>query len=134
MYNAIDTTQIDRLPKRDENPANAAFFIIFILVGSIFAVSLFVGVVFDNFIRLRDDILGISQLTTKQKRWIKLKKTIMETRPVRFPLPPSMRIHRRICCLKQSTLNKIFPPKDKEQSNSENDEAHPILYNTNLKR
>jgi hypothetical protein len=39
----------DKGPKKDANPANAFFFVVFILIGSFFFLNFFVGVIFLNF-------------------------------------------------------------------------------------
>lgn len=48
----------------------AIFFMMFIIIGSFFFISLFVGVVFDNFVKLRDEEMGLGMLTSKQKLWV----------------------------------------------------------------
>ena len=45
MYAAIDAQGVGLQPRRDANPGRAIFFIVFLLVGSFFVLSLFVGVV-----------------------------------------------------------------------------------------
>ena len=90
MYSAVDVTEVDQLPRRDASQSNAIFFIIFILIGNFFLISLFVGITFDNFIQLRDEQLGVGLLSDLQKRWIALKQNIINTHPATMPLPPSL--------------------------------------------
>ena len=45
MQRAVDATDVDQNPIQNANPGNAIFFVIFIVVGSFFLVSLFVGVI-----------------------------------------------------------------------------------------
>ena len=49
MYNGVDGIGIDRQPKRDINWGWVFYFIGFIIVGHMFILNLFVGVVIDNF-------------------------------------------------------------------------------------
>lgn len=46
MYQAIDITLRDNGPKKENAPAQSAFFIIFILIGSFFFLNFFIGVLF----------------------------------------------------------------------------------------
>ena len=43
MYVAVDTTKRDNGPAYENSPANSAFFIIFILIGSFFFLNFFLS-------------------------------------------------------------------------------------------
>lgn len=90
MYHAVDATEIDDLPQKDATKMSALFFIVFILVGSFFLISLFVGIIFDNFVKLRDEATGVGMLTAEQKCWVNLQSKIIAARPMALPLPPSL--------------------------------------------
>ena len=49
MYSGIDGIGIDKQPKRDSSWGWVFYFIGFIIVGHMFILNLFVGVVIDNF-------------------------------------------------------------------------------------
>lgn len=48
-YAAVDSTEVDMQPIRDNVVSRVWFFILFMLVGAYLVVNLFVGVVVDNF-------------------------------------------------------------------------------------
>ena len=49
MWNAVDATQVHQVPRRNEQPAFVFFFCFFMIVGSLFILNLFVGVVINTF-------------------------------------------------------------------------------------
>lgn len=49
MYYGCDTVGIDMQPKQDNNPNMAIFFLCFMIVGALFVMNMFVGVVVDTF-------------------------------------------------------------------------------------
>ena len=49
MWCGIDAVGIDQQPLRDHNPWYSLYFISFLIVGNMFLINLFVGVVIDNF-------------------------------------------------------------------------------------
>ena len=64
MYAGIDSTEIGYQPKENSNPAFALYFISYMIVGSLFVMNLFVGVVIDNFNQIKDkeDFGGIQMI------------------------------------------------------------------------
>jgi len=58
MYNGIDVAGIDMQPKVNNMPLNSLFFVSFIIIGNIFLLNLFVGIVIDKFSRLKDRMKG----------------------------------------------------------------------------
>lgn len=65
MWNGIDSTGIDLAPKRDNNLWYALYFISFIIVGNMFLLNLFVGVVIDNFNQMKEKLGGYFWLTSQ---------------------------------------------------------------------
>lgn len=63
MYVAIDSRGIDLHPKENSTPFAALFFTSFIIIGNIFILNLFVGVVIDKFNHLRDKMYGYLLMT-----------------------------------------------------------------------
>lgn len=70
MYSAIDSRGIDLQPRRNHNPLVSMFFISFIIIGNIFILNLFVGIVIDKFNRLKDKMNGFALMTKDQRDWI----------------------------------------------------------------
>jgi hypothetical protein len=69
MYNGIDARGIDLQPKENHNIYFALFFIIFMVIGSMLIFNLFVGVVIDNFNKIKtNEELGNIFVTESQKK------------------------------------------------------------------
>lgn len=63
MFAGVDSTGIDSQPKRDNKLFAILFFVGFMIVGSQFILNLFVGVVIDNFNKIKEKELGNIFLT-----------------------------------------------------------------------
>ena len=63
MFAGVDSTGIDSQPKRDSKLFSIVFFVGFMIVGSQFILNLFVGVVIDNFNKIKEKELGNIFLT-----------------------------------------------------------------------
>lgn len=62
-------------PKKDNNPMIALYFVVFMVFGSQFILNLFVGVIMDNFNKIKDqEELGSIFVTDDQKAWIDAHK------------------------------------------------------------
>lgn len=71
MYTAVDARGPHKLPHRDENKYWSLFFIVFIIFGSFFILNLCVGVIIENFNRLKLNNGGDHLLMTPaQKKWV----------------------------------------------------------------
>lgn len=78
MYDGIDSRGIHLQPKKNNNVAIALFFIAFMVVGSMLIFNLFVGVVIDNFNKIKtNEELGNMFVTESQKKWIEIQRIIM---------------------------------------------------------
>jgi hypothetical protein len=53
----------------EAHPEVALFFYAFVIIGGFFAVNLFVGVVVDQFGRMKDEFEGSALLTKDQQQW-----------------------------------------------------------------
>jgi hypothetical protein len=72
MYNGIDARGVDLQPKKNYNPIfSIIFFCGFMVVGSQFILNLFVGVIIDNFNKIKViSETGGALLTSTQREWI----------------------------------------------------------------
>ena len=78
MNNGIDATEIDKQPIENYSIGFAIFFIAFMVVGSMLILNLFVGVVIDNFNKIKtNEELGNMFVTESQKKWIEIQRIIM---------------------------------------------------------
>ncbi|KAL7552270.1 hypothetical protein ACHAWF_016556 [Thalassiosira exigua] len=80
MYAAIDNRGIDMQPVRDNNRLWALFFVVFLVLGAFFILELFVGVIIENFSRLRE-IKGQGLMTDAQRQWASTQQFVMKIRP-----------------------------------------------------
>ncbi|KAF9585747.1 calcium channel protein [Lunasporangiospora selenospora] len=76
----------------EPNRFNSFFFIIFMLIGSIVFVQIFIGVILETFKTWN----GISLLTVEQRRWIDLRRQLRLIKPTATPDRPKNKI-RAIC-------------------------------------
>jgi len=74
MYAAMDARGIDLQPRKNNNMLVSLFFISFIIIGNIFILKLFVGIVIDKFYRLKDKTLGFILMTRHQREWIEQER------------------------------------------------------------
>lgn len=54
MKQGMDATDVDMQPQRDSNYYMTLFFVAFMIIGSLFIMNLFVGVVIDNFNKIKE--------------------------------------------------------------------------------
>merc|ERR1711871_1839604 len=85
-YAAVDNMGKDMQHKRDANKYVIIFFVLFMLIGAFFVMELFVGVVIDNFNRLKDK--GSPFMTESQEEWAKTQAFIMKIKPEKRIHPP----------------------------------------------
>ena len=64
------------------------YFISFIIVGNIFIMNIFVGVVIDKFNRLKDRMCGYALMTRDQKEWVEQEKQMIRLDLQREKNPP----------------------------------------------
>ena len=78
MYQAIDTTKKDNGPKYLDSPAQAGFFIVFIIIGSFFFLTFFTGVLFLQYTKA----VGRDQkgFDAEQLNWLELQKLIVSAK------------------------------------------------------
>ncbi|CAM9381269.1 unnamed protein product [Choristocarpus tenellus] len=89
MYAAVDATEEDMQPKRDHNLLRVWFFMLFMLVGSYLVMNLFVGVIIDNFNKMKSKAEGGGVLVTEeQQSWIKTQQMTHRLKPLKRMISP----------------------------------------------
>ena len=81
MYRGMDTYAIDEAPRRDASKWAAAYFIMWIFVGALFISNLFVGVVVDNFTKIKEQEQGTALLLDGQREWIDTMMRATKVKP-----------------------------------------------------
>ena len=70
MWNGVDSTAVDQQPVQKNTIWWVFFFIAFIVVGSLFILNLFVGVVINMFSSEKDKLSKNHLLTRQQQEWV----------------------------------------------------------------
>eukprot|EP01062_Namystynia_karyoxenos_P073522 TRINITY_DN70322_c0_g1_i1.p1 TRINITY_DN70322_c0_g1~~TRINITY_DN70322_c0_g1_i1.p1 ORF type:complete len:1870 (+),score=560.89 TRINITY_DN70322_c0_g1_i1:129-5738(+) len=119
MYAAIDSRGLDergyrRNPKVDANPQYLLFFMAFMIVGGIFAINLFVGVLTSEFASAKEQKMQehSAGLEGEELVWIRLLEAAKQLKPdphPRLPHGPGPRffvVFRQLCfrCIKTNTF------------------------------
>ena len=75
MNNGIDSVGINTQPQKNNQEWLVIYFVAFMIVGSQFIINLFVGVVIDNFINIKEkEELGNMLVTEHQRSWIEIQR------------------------------------------------------------
>ena len=89
MYNGVDSRDsVDLQPNRNYRPAISLYFISFVLIGNLFILNLFVGIVIDKFNRLKDRMCGYSLMTSHQREWIETESATVRLNLLKKEDPP----------------------------------------------
>ena len=88
MYSVVDTAGINQPPIRENKPFAAALFIVMILTCSFLMFNVFVGVVIDNFNKMKDRQEGMDLLTDSQRKWRQTMLHTMQMDPMTVLRPP----------------------------------------------
>jgi hypothetical protein len=64
MWNAVDASKIDHLPIKNNRQYSVFFFILFMIVGSLFILNMFVGIVINVFNKEKE-ALQLNHLLTE---------------------------------------------------------------------
>ena len=70
MWHGIDATQIFQQPVRDTSPEMAMFFIVFLVIGTLIILNLFVAIVIDTFFQEKEKLAKAQDLTQIQHEYI----------------------------------------------------------------
>jgi voltage-dependent calcium channel L type alpha-1D len=89
MYAMVDANGIDMQPIRDNSIVWIYFCIFFMMIGSYLALNLFVGVVIDNFNKMKAQFDGnLAYLTPEQQEWMKTQEIARRLRPQKKRIRP----------------------------------------------
>lgn len=96
MHAGMDATDIDMQPRVNNSPIWALFFIMYMIFGSFFLTQLFVGVVIDNFNKLKREGGHDVLLTSSQREWVRMHQSLVMIHPKPKIVPPKSGL-RRVC-------------------------------------
>nr|XP_054492129.1 sodium channel protein type 2 subunit alpha-like isoform X7 [Agelaius phoeniceus] len=87
MYPAVDSTEVKKQPKYEENLYMYLYFVAFIVFGSFFTLNLFIGVIIDNFNQQKKKLGGQDIfMTEEQKKYYNAMKKLGSKKPQK-PIP-----------------------------------------------
>ncbi|KAG7393024.1 hypothetical protein PHYPSEUDO_013512 [Phytophthora pseudosyringae] len=91
-FAAMDIAGVGKQPVTDASSQAAIFFVLYIYVGSLFVIRLFVGVLVEQFQRNN----GTEILTESQKSWVDLEKFILLLKPLKSIPRPRLTIQAKM--------------------------------------
>lgn len=74
MFNGVDTRGKGFTQDYNNRTYLSLYFLSFIIIGKIFIMNLFVGIVIDKYNRLKEKMKGYSIMTKDQREWIESEK------------------------------------------------------------
>ena len=83
MWDAVDTTEIYQVPRRNNNPGYILFFMFFMIVLSLFILNLFVGVVINTFNIEKEKLSNNKLLTELQSEYCEVLIKCFTTNPIK---------------------------------------------------
>ena len=89
MYQGIDAVEVDMAPRRDAAVGSGLFFVLWIVVGGMFVLNLFVGVIVDTYTDVKEEDEGTKTMTDDQRQWRQIMAQSMSIQPVRKTPPPT---------------------------------------------
>uniref|UniRef100_K3WQ22 Ion transport domain-containing protein n=1 Tax=Globisporangium ultimum (strain ATCC 200006 / CBS 805.95 / DAOM BR144) TaxID=431595 RepID=K3WQ22_GLOUD len=102
MLAGVDATEIDMQPIPNYREGWTLFFIAFILVGTFFVMQLFVGVVIENFNKMKEKLDGTYLLSNTQREWLIINDSMLNLRPMRKMKAPQNKTRRVLFYLARS--------------------------------
>lgn len=96
MLASVDATEIGMQPVPNAHEAWTLFFITFIFFGSFFIIQLFIGVVIENFNKMKEKLDGTILLSGSQREWLMISTAIFNLRPLRKQKTPRATL-RKLC-------------------------------------
>ncbi len=88
MYAAIDATVPGRAPQRNASRAQGLFMVAWVLVGGMFLLNVFVGVIVDQFAYIKRVEDGLYMINEDQQEWVDAMANLLSLKPRRYPPEP----------------------------------------------
>eukprot|EP00127_Corallochytrium_limacisporum_P001923 Clim_evm78s88 gene=Clim_evmTU78s88 len=87
MSDATSARGIGYQPEENSNRAAYVYFVVFIIVGSFFTLNLFIGVIIDEFAKIKEECDGNALVSKEQKEWFGMMKHHLDNRREQGRLP-----------------------------------------------
>lgn len=108
MLASVDATAIDMQPIPNYREGWTLFFIAFIFLGSFFIIQLFIGVVIENFNKMKEKFDGTYMLSGSQREWLMISEAIFNLRPERKHRVPRDKYRRCFFRIAKSSELETF--------------------------
>jgi uncharacterized protein YjbI with pentapeptide repeats len=102
MYMMMAATEPGHAPVRNDYSPAAFFSILWMFVGSFFALNLFVGVICDSFNKIKRETHQSATMTQEQQQWVDTMRAAAKLKPSSGARPPAGGVHRKIFDMVQS--------------------------------
>jgi hypothetical protein len=93
LENMVNSTGVGTPMSHFASPENAIFIVIFIFIGIVFSLTLFISVIISNYARLS----GSAFLTLQQRAWGEVKKLLIQAAPRQRPEKLHLNRFRKFC-------------------------------------
>lgn len=109
MFNGMDSKDIDEQPKTNARAYFSLYFIFFMVVGFLFLMNLFVGVIIDNFNKIKEqkEVGGIF-VTDSQRNWIEIQHTMLSKTLIKKNFAPTNKFRKFFFDLQASKYFESF--------------------------
>ena len=96
MDNGIDANGIENQPMYENNLYFWLYFILFMIVGSMLVVNLFIGVIIDNFNKIKnsEEIGADWMVTPAQRQWMEVQQIMIKKKLRQIPDQPKSKLRR----------------------------------------
>jgi hypothetical protein len=101
MASAVDARGIEKQPQQEYQFAAYFYFVAFIVAGTFFTLNLFVGVIIDNFARLKDKLEREGKglfLTEGQQRYMEMLRKLSKSKPKAMVRLAAVSEEKEKCC------------------------------------
>ena len=95
MYSGMDAVDYNMQPKRNNQAYSCFYYVVFMIVADLFLMNLFVGVIIDNFNKIKEqnDVGGIF-VTESQRNWIEIQHTMLSKTLIKRSKVPKNKIRK----------------------------------------
>lgn len=94
MYATIDGVDYDHGPVPWNNVLYGLYFVAFILVGGMFLLNMFVGLIIEKFQSTKAHMDGVGLLTDDQRLWVETQRMMLNFRPERLNIAGSLKFQK----------------------------------------
>lgn len=89
MYISMDKTGNGMVPKLNSSKLSSLYFVSFMIIGKMFIMNLFVGIVIEKYNRVKDNMKGYSMMSKEQREWMEAEKLMCSIKLIRAQKLPT---------------------------------------------